>query len=91
MQRSFYCNLVLTIGILAAIEVILKFGIIKAIIPMIADIFIVLILVVLIYHLESAPPSLPKKFQKPLNERQNLQLRKWKKQHDRWWAKYKNN
>ena len=91
MQRSFYCNLVLTIGILAAIEIILKFGIIKAIIPMIADIFIVLILVVLIYHLESAPPSLPKKFQKPLNERQNLQLRKWKKQHDRWWAKYKNN
>lgn len=91
MQRSFYCNLVLTIGILAAIEVILKFGIIKAIIPMIADVFIVLILIVLIYHLESTPPPLPKKFQKPLNERQNLQLRQWKKQHDQWWAEYKNN
>lgn len=84
MQRSFYCHLVLTIGILAAIEVILQFGILKAILPMIIDAAVVLILIILIYHLNSAPHLT--KSQKPLNQRQNQQISQWQKQHDQWWA-----
>ena len=85
MKTSFYRNLIWIIGIFVAVEIIIQLGIAKALIPLVADLSVVLVLSWLFYRLNAGENHRINIQENQQKKEAMRKINQWQQQHDRWW------
>lgn len=96
MQRSFYCKIIFMIGFFAGLELVLKYGFHRMIIPLIIDAILTIIVMILVHFaMHNQPKSnqaiSASNYQQPasVNPSPTGKQLTWQQKHDAWWRREK--